>query len=70
MAKMNFMYDEHGDVMDISIGRPKPAVSEEIADDFFVRVSPKNGSIVGFMILNFRKGFLKDMGQKSLQSKG
>lgn len=59
--KMKFMYDESGDVMDIAIGKPRSAISEEIVDDFFIRLSPKNGKIVGFMIMNFKKSFLKNI---------
>lgn len=55
--KMKFMYDESGEVMDIDIGKPRPTISEEIVDNFFIRLSPKNGKIVGFMIMNFKKSF-------------
>lgn len=53
--KLNFMFDEEGDVLDISIGKPVQAISNEIADDFFVRVHPRTKKIVGFSILNFKK---------------
>jgi len=54
--KMIFAYDREGDILDISIGKPKPALSREIADDFFVRMDIER-KIVGFMLLNFEKRF-------------
>ena len=54
MEKMRFFYDEEGDVLDISIGEPKKAISQEIGNDIVVRKS-KKGKVVGFTILNFEK---------------
>jgi len=54
MEKMMFYYDEEGDVLDISIGKPKNAKSEEIGNDIIVR-KDKKGNVVGFTILNFEK---------------
>ena len=54
MEKMTFLYDEDGDVLDISIGNPKKAKSEEIGNDVVVRKDEK-GKVVGFTILNFQK---------------
>ena len=51
---MMFYYDEEGDVLDISIGKPKNAKSEEIGNDIIVR-KDKKGNVVGFTILNFEK---------------
>ena len=54
MEKMMFYYDEEGDVLDISVGKPKKAKSEEIGNDIIVRKDEK-GNVVGFTILNFEK---------------
>ena len=51
---MKFFYDEEGDVLDISIGKPKKAKSQEIGNDVIVRKDSK-GKVVGFTILNFQK---------------
>ena len=57
MAKnMNFFYDQEGDILDISIGKPQEAVSHELRDDFFVRINNKK-QVVGFMLFNFEKRF-------------
>ncbi len=55
--RLNFSYDKKGDILDISIGKPQKAISEEIKEDFFIRKDPKTQEIVGFMILNFEKKF-------------
>lgn len=55
--KMRFAYDKKGDLLDISLGKPKKAVSQEIEDDFFVRLDPETNKVVGFSILNFEKWF-------------
>ena len=55
--ELNFFYDKEGDVLDISIDEPQDAISNEIEDDFFVRMNPKTKEIVGFSILNFEKYF-------------
>ena len=52
-----FWFDKEGDVLDISIGRPKKAVSKEVGDDIIVRLNPKTKEVLGFTILNFTKRF-------------
>jgi len=55
--EIRMVYDETGDILDIAIGEPGEAISKEIEDDFFLRVKPDTGEVVGFSILNFRKWF-------------
>ena len=52
-----FWFDREGDVLDISIGKPRKAVSREIGGDIVVRMEPKKKEVVGFTILNFTKRF-------------
>ncbi|HLB95680.1 MAG TPA: DUF2283 domain-containing protein [Patescibacteria group bacterium] len=54
---LNFAYDKEGDILDIAIGKPQKAISEEISKDIFVRLEPKTKKVLGFMILNFEKRF-------------
>jgi len=54
---LNFTYDKEGDILDISFGQPKNAVSEEVSEDIFIRLEPKTKKIIGFMILNFEEKF-------------
>ena len=55
--EIRMVYDETGDILDVSIGEPEEAISREVEDDFFLRVKPDTGKVVGFSILNFRKWF-------------
>jgi uncharacterized protein YuzE len=55
MEKTNVMqltYDREADVLYISIGAPRRAVSREIGDDVLLRVDPDTGKIVGLTVLN------------------
>jgi len=54
-----FFYDKDSDVMDISLGKPKAAISEEADDDIVVRIDPNSREIIGFTIINFVNVFLK-----------
>jgi uncharacterized protein YuzE len=54
---MSFFFDEEGDVLDITIGKPKKAVAKELKNDIAIRCDPVTGEIVGIVILNFRKRF-------------
>ena len=56
---LRFAYDQTADVLDISVGRPKRAISREVQDDIFVRLDPKTHKVIGFSIINFT-AWLKD----------
>ncbi len=60
---MIIFYDKEGDVLDISIGKPKKALSEELGNDIVIR-KDEEGNIVGFTILNFEKRAESDKGFK------
>ena len=55
--EIKIAYDDEGDILDVSLGEPEAAISREIEDDFFLRVDPVGGEVIGFSILNFRKWF-------------
>jgi len=59
-----FFYDKDNDIMDISIGKPKKAVSEEVDEDIVVRIDPNSKEILGFTIINFVNVFLKRFATK------
>lgn len=58
--ELKFFYDNEGDVLDISVGEPTEAISEEIDDDIFIRIDDTTKEIIGFSILNFTRWF-KDL---------
>jgi uncharacterized protein YuzE len=68
--KLRMSYDKEGDILDVSLGDPTPAISEEVEDDFFVSRHPVSGEIVGFSILNFEKWFKEAREYKLLPLEG
>ena len=56
-GNLNFFFDEESDILDITIGKPKKAVTKELKNDIAIRSNPATGEIVGIVILNFRKRF-------------
>jgi uncharacterized protein YuzE len=56
---LTFDYDEHADVLYLSLGKPKPAIAEELADGVLLRRDPATNAIVGLTIVDFRTSFLK-----------
>ena len=59
-----FFYDKDNDIMDISFGKPKVAISEEADDDIVVRIDPKSREILGFTIINIANVLLKRFATK------
>ena len=68
--EMRMIYDDEGDVLDVSLSVPVKAVSREMDDDFFVRIEPNSEEVVGFSILNFKKWFKNSKDEKVLPLKG
>lgn len=54
---LNVFYDRKGDVLYISVGSPKEAISKEIDDDILIRIDSKTEEVVGFTILNFSERY-------------
>jgi uncharacterized protein YuzE len=65
---LRFSFDKGADILDISIGPQKKAISREVDDDFFIRIDPKTKKIVGFSILNFEK-WSRDESKKTIPIK-
>lgn len=49
---MQLAYDQEADVLYLSVGDPRPAISREIGDDVLLRVDAENGQVVGLTVLN------------------
>jgi uncharacterized protein YuzE len=49
---MQLVYDHEADVLYVSVGGPRHAVSREIGDDVLLRINPETGAVVGLTILN------------------
>jgi len=48
-------YDEEGDFLEISIGKPTECYAEEIEPGVFVRIDKKTGKAKSLGVLDFRK---------------
>ena len=60
MAKgLTVYYDEHADVLYLSRGEPKAAISDEIDEGILLRRDPRTRAVVGLTIIDFRTTFLK-----------
>ena len=60
MAKgLTVFYDEHADVLYLSHGEPRPAISDEVSDGILLRRDPRTQAVVGLTIIDFRTSFLK-----------
>jgi len=52
-------YDAKYDTLYAHLKTPPPAVSYDCGGEFWLRVNPENGEIVGFEIEAYRKSFLR-----------
>lgn len=52
MDKMRVYYDAASDILYLSIGEPRRAISQEIGDDVLLRVDPDSGEAVGLTVMN------------------
>lgn len=50
-------YDRDADVLYLSIGEPRNAISREVGDDVLLRVDPETGVVVGMTIINLSTRF-------------
>ncbi|MCS6936930.1 MAG: DUF2283 domain-containing protein [Candidatus Bipolaricaulota bacterium] len=55
--KLRFSYDAEGDILEISKGKPRRAISKDLGDDIWLKVDPQSGEILGFTILSFVRRF-------------
>lgn len=60
MAKKNFhlTYDHEADILHVSFGSAKKAISVEQDPEVFVRVDPATDTVIGFTVLGFKHHFL------------
>jgi uncharacterized protein YuzE len=64
--KIKFYYDKKNDILDISVGKTKKAMSQELGNDILIRVLPRMSKIVGLKVLNFERRFAKTNQSQSL----
>lgn len=55
---LNIDYDQEADVLYISYGKPKPAISVEVNEGDLVRVDAYTDKVVGITIIDFKKRYM------------
>ncbi len=55
--KLIFSYDREADVLYVSIGKPKPGISEETKDGIVLRYDVETNKFIGFTIVDFLASF-------------
>ena len=58
---MQLAYDREGDVLYLSIGEPRPAISREVGDDVLLRIDPETQEVVGMTVLNLSTRSIGEM---------
>jgi uncharacterized protein YuzE len=58
---MQLAYDREADVLYLSVGEPRPAVSREVGDDVLLRIDPQTGEVVGLTVLNLSTRNVSEM---------
>ena len=51
------LYDQIADVLYISYGKPRPAISTEVSEGDLVRTDPKTSEVVGITIIDFKERY-------------
>ncbi len=54
--KITIDYDQEADVLYLSFGEPKKAITEELGD-IGVRIDERNNEVIGLTVINFLKNF-------------
>lgn len=54
-GKLHFSYDSESDVFYCSIGKPQPAECLEMGNGVLIRVDPKNKTVVGLTVIDFKR---------------
>ena len=52
---MRVYYDEEGDFLEISIGKPSKSIAEEVESGVFIRKDEKTKEVKSIGILSFKK---------------
>ncbi|MGH7575653.1 MAG: DUF2283 domain-containing protein [Longimicrobiales bacterium] len=61
---LSWEYDEEGDVLYISIGDPKPAVSIDVGESVLIRFDEQAGAVVGITLMNVRRRLLEALAER------
>lgn len=63
--KIDWEYDEEGDVLYLSIGKPRKATGVDIGQGVIVRYDEKKKEVVGLTVLGVRSKLLENLEKQS-----
>lgn len=68
MAKKGFFlnYDKENDILNISFGPAKEAISFELEPEVYLRIDPKTYELLGLTVLGFKQSFLSQKQKVSI----
>lgn len=62
MAQMMHLdYDKEADVLYVTLGNPRRAISRDVGDDVLLRLDPETGEVVGMTLLNLSSREVQDI---------
>ena len=61
-------YDDGADVLYISFGKPRAAISKEVSVGDFVRIDPFTDEVVGVTILDFKERYMSSESSDLIKS--
>jgi uncharacterized protein YuzE len=57
VGKLWIRYDDASDVLYLSLGKPRPATTEEDSEGILIRKDPKSGETIGVTVLSYGRHF-------------
>lgn len=66
--KLNWLYDEEGDVLYISIDEPKPSVGIDVGEGLILRYDESTGKVTGLTIIGLRDRSVSAMNKKKTRA--
>ena len=51
-ALTELYYDRDNDILYLSIGKPRSAISRELGDNVLIRMDPATGEVIGLTVMN------------------
>ena len=64
-ASISWDYDEEADVLYLSVGEPRPAVSVDLGEGIVARYDEKQNEVVGLTVLGLRARLVKGLSAKT-----
>lgn len=64
-GSITWEYDEEADVLYLSVGEPRPAVSVDLGDGVLARYDEERREVVGLTVLGLRSRLLKGLSAAS-----